>query len=192
MAPDYFALFASHNPNKRSAVQERCYFVILGNASSERLKIQNLRIFPPVLLHFGQHHNEGLAQLQLPSMFVSEIMVIPVCVQFFYAKGALSQACAQIWKNKPMEAGEQLKITKRMRLSWVEGTEGAAQPSPERSLLLPCVPLLRKSAPSPSGHPCKLFHLYKFLKKGFLCLSWLGKKPSAKGNRSGDAFFPAS
>lgn len=87
-----------------------------------------------------------------------------------------------------------LKITKRMRLSWAKGTEGGAQPSPERCLLPPCVPLLRRSTPRavPSGHPCKLLHLYKFLKKCFLRLYWLGKKPSAKGHRSGNAVFLAS
>lgn len=86
------------------------------------------------------------------------------------------------------------KITKRMRLHWAEGAEGAAEPSPESCLLPPCVTLLRTSAPGavPSGHPGKLVHLYKFLKKSFLCLSWLGKKPNAKGHRSGDAVFLAS
>lgn len=64
-------------------MQERCYFVMLENVSSELLKIQNLRVCPPILLCFERHLGEGLTQLQLPSLFVSEIMVIPGCVQFF-------------------------------------------------------------------------------------------------------------
>lgn len=86
------------------------------------------------------------------------------------------------------------KVTKRMRLHWAEGTERAAEPFPERCFLPPCVTLLRRSAPGavPSGHPGKLVHLYKFLKKSFICLSWLRKKPNAKGHRSGDAAFLAS
>lgn len=52
--------------------------MMLGNASSELLKV-----CPPVFLHFEQHLDEALAQLQLPSLLVSEIVVTPVCVQFF-------------------------------------------------------------------------------------------------------------
>lgn len=59
---------------------------MLGNTGSELLKIESLKVCTPVLLCFEQHlhlQGEGLAQLLLPSLFVPEIMVIPVCVQFF-------------------------------------------------------------------------------------------------------------
>lgn len=78
---------------------------MLGNASSEFLKIQNLRVCLPILLHIEQHLDERLVQWQLPYLLDSETMVMPLCVQFFHAKGTLRQTHVQIWKNKPMEAG---------------------------------------------------------------------------------------